>query len=98
VLFVVGKFLIGLYLSRTDLGSSFGAAGALAVILVWIYYSSMIVFLGAEFTQVWSAAKGRGIRPEAGAVRVETKTVLKPKPYPRRRREQKRPAGDSGRV
>jgi membrane protein len=66
------------------------------VILVWIYYSSMIVFLGAEFTQVWSATKGRGIQPEKGAVRVATKMVLEPKRRPRRRREKMRPAGDTG--
>jgi membrane protein len=93
VLFVAGKFLIGFYLSRADPGSTFGAAGALAVILVWIYYSAMIVFLGAEFTQVWSSAKGRGIEPEEGAVRVETKATLTPKPQPTRRRERKSPAG-----
>ena len=52
VLFVAGKFVIGFYLSRAEPGSSFGAAGALAVILIWVYYSAMIVFLGAEFTQV----------------------------------------------
>ena len=96
ILFVAGKFLIGFYLSRTDPGSSFGAAGALAVILVWVYYSAMIVFLGAEFTQVWATEKGRGIEPEEGAVRVETKTVLTPKPHPPRRRGRKSPAAGAG--
>ncbi|MGE0159497.1 MAG: YihY/virulence factor BrkB family protein [Gemmatimonadales bacterium] len=84
VLFVAGKFLIGFYLSRADPGSAFGAAGALAVILVWIYYSAMIVFFGAEFTQVWAKAKGRGIEPEEGAVHVETRTTLEPTGLPRR--------------
>jgi len=88
-LFVAGKFVIGFYLARSDPGSTFGAAGALAVILVWIYYSAMILFLGAEFTQAWAAARGRGIEPEEGAVRVETKTVLKPKPHPPHRRKRK---------
>jgi membrane protein len=96
VLFVAGKFLIGFYLSRAEPGDSFGAAGALAVILIWVYYSAMIVFLGAEFTQVWSTEKGRGIEPEEGAVRVETKTVPTAKPHPPRRRTRKSPAGDSG--
>jgi membrane protein len=95
ILFVAGKFLIGFYLSRTDPGSTFGAAGALAVILVWIYYSAMIVFLGAEFTQVWSVDRGQGIQPEEGAVRVETRTTLTPKPRPSRRRGRKSPAGDA---
>ena len=96
VLFVAGKFVIGFYLSRAEPGSSFGAAGALAVILIWVYYSAMIVFLGAEFTQVWSTEKGRGIEPENGAVRVETKTVPTAKPHLPRRRARKSPAGDSG--
>jgi membrane protein len=96
ILFVAGKFVIGFYLSRADPGSTFGAAGALAVILIWIYYSAMIVFLGAEFTQVWSSDRGQGIEPEEGAVRVETRTTLTPKPHPTRRRGQKSPAGDAG--
>lgn len=70
LLFVAGKFLIGLYLSRSDPGEAFGAAGSLAVILVWVYYSAMIVFFGAEFTQAWAVERGRGIQPEEGAVRM----------------------------
>jgi membrane protein len=54
LLFVVGKFLIGLYLGRSEPGNAFGAAGALAVILIWIYYSGMIVLFGAELTQAVS--------------------------------------------
>lgn len=69
-LFVVGKFLLALYISNTDPGSAFGAAGSLAIILVWIYYSAMILFLGAEFTQVYAKRRGRRIEPAAGAVRV----------------------------
>ncbi len=70
VLFVVGKFLIGFYLGRSNPGQAFGAAGSLAVLLVWIYYSTMILLLGAEFTQAWAEARGGGIAPERGAVRV----------------------------
>ncbi len=70
LLFVIGKFLIGLYLGQSDPGAAFGAAGALAIILVWIYYSSLIVFLGAEFTQVWASHYGSGIVPDDDAVRV----------------------------
>ena len=70
VLFVVGKFVIGYYLGRSNPGEAFGAAGSLAVMFVWIYYSSMILLLGAEFTQAWAEARGSGIAPERGAVRV----------------------------
>ncbi|HUH12309.1 MAG TPA: YihY/virulence factor BrkB family protein [Longimicrobiales bacterium] len=70
LLFVVGKFALGFYISRSDPGSAYGAAGSLAVILVWIYFSSMIVLLGAEFTQVWARRKGQRVEPEEGAVRV----------------------------
>jgi len=70
-LFVAGKFAIGFYLGRSDPGQAFGAAGSLAIVLVWIYYSSMIVLLGAEFTQVWAVRHGRAIQPETGAIRVE---------------------------
>lgn len=70
LLFVVGKFLIGLYIGQSDPGSTFGAAGALAVLLVWIYYAAVILLLGAEFTQVWMKHHGREIEPEEGAVRV----------------------------
>ncbi|HEY7481198.1 MAG TPA: YihY/virulence factor BrkB family protein [Gemmatimonadales bacterium] len=70
LLFVAGKFALGLYLGHSNPGEAFGAAGALALMLVWIYYSSMIVLLGAELTQVWAENRGRGIEPEKGAVRV----------------------------
>jgi membrane protein len=70
LLFEIGKFLIGFYLGRSNPGEAFGAAGALALMLVWIYYSAMIVLLGAEFTQQWANTRGGGIEPEEGAVRV----------------------------
>ena len=71
-LFTLGKFLIGLYLSKSDPGRAFGAASALAILLVWIYYSGLIVLLGAEFTQTLTEANGRHIEPSRGAVRLET--------------------------
>ena len=70
VFFVVGKYLIGLYIGQSDPGNTFGAAGALAVLLVWIYYAAVIVLLGAEFTRAWISQHGREIEPEKGAVRV----------------------------
>ncbi len=70
-LFVVGKYAIGYYLGRSAPGDAFGAAGALAIILVWVYYAGVIVLFGAEFTQAWAERKGALIEPEKGAMRNE---------------------------
>ncbi len=70
ILFVLGKFGIGLYLGQSDPGSAYGAAGSLAIVLIWIYFSSMMLLLGAEFTQVWARRYGKRIQPSKGAVRV----------------------------
>lgn len=70
LLFVLGKWAIGAYLGRQDLGSTYGAAGSLVFVLVWIYYSSMILLFGAELTQAWARRYGDEIQPKAGAVRV----------------------------
>jgi membrane protein len=75
LLFVIGKELIGLYLGRSNPGSVFGAAGSFALILIWIYYSALIVLLGAEFTQVWIRYHGKTVRPESGAVRLRMEPV-----------------------
>jgi membrane protein len=64
VLFVIGKFGIGLYLSMSDVGSAYGAAGSLIIILAWIYYSALILFFGAELTQAWATKQGRSPRPD----------------------------------
>src|SRR5947208_9249107 len=58
VLFVVGKFALGLYLGKSAVGSSYGAAGSLVVLLLWVYYSAQILFFGAEFTQVYARTHG----------------------------------------
>jgi membrane protein len=58
LLFNFGKFLIGLYLAHTALTSSYGAAGALIVVLMWIYYSAQIFLLSAEFTKVHASRRG----------------------------------------
>jgi membrane protein len=66
-LFNVGKFGIGLYLGRSVVASSYGAAGSLAVLLLWVYYSALVLFLGAEFTQVYARRHGSlmgGVKPE----------------------------------
>lgn len=70
VLFTVGRFLIGLYLGKSDSANAFGAAAALAIVFIWIYYAANILFLGAEFTQVWVKRQGRTIEAEEGAIKV----------------------------
>ena len=71
LLFTLGKFLIGLYLGRSSATSVFGAAGSLVVILIWIYYSSQILFFGAEFTQVYANRFGSHLRPAPNAEPVK---------------------------
>lgn len=68
LLFMLGKSLIGLYLGKVGIGSTFGAAGSVVVLLVWAYYSSQILLLGAEFTQVYACALGAGMRPTSKSV------------------------------
>ena len=68
VLFQAGKFVIGLYVGKAGVGSPFGAAGSLAVLLVWIYYSSQIVLLGAEFTRISALRRGARIEPTPYAI------------------------------
>lgn len=58
LLFAIGKYLIGLYLGNSSVASSYGAAGSLIVILLWIFYSSQLLLIGAEFTQVWARRYG----------------------------------------
>jgi membrane protein len=70
VLFVIGKFLLGLYLGRSAVGSPYGAAGSLIVLLLWIYYSALIFFLGAEMTQAYARLSGRELVPAEGAERT----------------------------
>ena len=68
--FTIGKVLIGYYIGRSDPGSVFGAAGSLAVALLWIYFSTAILLFGAEFTQSWASERGQPIIPSEGAVGV----------------------------
>ena len=71
LLFVVGKSVIGSYLGGTDPGSAYGAAGSLAVVLIWVYYTTMILLFGAEFTELWAERFGRGVTPDQGAIAYE---------------------------
>ena len=72
VLFTAGKLLIGLYLGKSAAASAYGAAGSLVIIVLWIYYASIIFLLGAEFTSIWALAHGH-VSPEPGAVRFVEK-------------------------
>lgn len=74
LLFVIGKTLIGIYLGHSNMTSGYGAAGSLVLVLVWIYYSAIILLLGAEFTQVWARRHGAAVEPKPGAVRVVRQT------------------------
>jgi membrane protein len=67
VLFTLGKTAIGYYLGQTSVGSAYGAAGSMVVLLVWVYYSALIMFFGAEFTHVWSTRYGR-VTPQSHAI------------------------------
>lgn len=67
VLFTVGKFLIGLYLGTSGVTSAYGAAGSIITVLLWVYYSSLIFFLGAEFTKMYASEYGSGVVPSEHA-------------------------------
>jgi membrane protein len=71
ILFVIGKFVLGLYLGSGAAGSAYGAASSLITLLLWIYYSAQILLFGAEFTQVYANTYGSKVEPEAHAVRVD---------------------------
>lgn len=75
VLFMIGQYLIGVYIQYTAQGSVYGAAGSIIVILVWIYYTSAILYIGAEFTQVYAEAIGSTIEPAEYAVHVKQTEV-----------------------
>ncbi|MEX8547334.1 MAG: YihY/virulence factor BrkB family protein [Mucilaginibacter sp.] len=75
LLFMLGKYLIGIYIQTTGTGSTYGAAGSIIVILVWIYYTAAILYFGAEFTQVYADNYGHKIEPAEYAVHIEQKEV-----------------------
>lgn len=75
LLFLFGKIAIGFYLGSTDIGSAYGAAGSVVIILVWVYYSATILFFGAEFTQLYAQRFGTAIEPTDYAVFIENRVV-----------------------
>ncbi|MEX0939709.1 MAG: YihY/virulence factor BrkB family protein, partial [Pirellulales bacterium] len=80
LLFTVGKFLIGLYLGSKDMSSAYGQAGSLVLVLLWVYYTAIIFFFGAELTQVWARRHGHAIQPAEGAMRVVVRKESVPAP------------------
>ncbi len=71
LLFTLGKFVIGYYLATSSIASSFGAAGSVVIVLIWIYYSACILFFGAEITKIYARKFGSGIVPNSHAVLID---------------------------
>jgi len=80
LLFLIGKYLINIYLSGSSTVSAYGAAGAVVLIILWIYYSAIILYFGAEFTKVFANEFGGKIHPSEFAVFVEKKEVIATNP------------------
>ncbi len=72
ILFMLGKFAISFYLTKSSIGSTYGAAGSFVVLLVWIYYSSFILYFGAEFTKAWAVKYGHEIHPNHYTILAKT--------------------------
>jgi len=81
ILFMIGKFAIAFYIGKAHVGSTYGAAGSLVIILLWVYYSAIILDLGAEFSKTWSSSKGSFIRPNDYAVALKKVELETDKPY-----------------
>ncbi len=76
IFFAIGKFLITIYISSSSIATVYGAAGSLVVIMLWVYYSSLILFLGAAFTQVYTINRKRKVHPIRHAVRFRRELVV----------------------
>lgn len=75
IFFMLGKFLIGFYIGTTDVGSSYGAAGSIVILMLWVYFSSLILYFGAEFTKAYALKYGTAIRPSKYAVTTQMAEV-----------------------
>jgi membrane protein len=82
LLFTIGKVLIGIYLGTSGVTSAYGAAGSLITVLLWVYYSSLIFFLGAEFTQVFAREYGSGVVPAENAQPLAVAQQIEPRQSP----------------
>jgi membrane protein len=86
ILFTIGKFLIGLYLGSSGVTSAYGAAGSLITVLLWVFYSSLIFLLGAEFTQGYASTYGSGVVPAEHAESSRAARDRKRESRPRQKR------------
>jgi len=75
VLFMIGKLLISLYISKSEVGNAYGAAGSLVILIVWIYYSAIILYFGAEFTKAYALKYGAEIHPSKYAITIKSVEV-----------------------
>jgi membrane protein len=73
ILFMIGRLVIGIYIEKSATSSTYGAAGSLIVIMLWIYYTAAILYFGAEFTRAYVDFNGKRIEPADYAVHVEQK-------------------------
>jgi membrane protein len=80
ILFLLGKFAISFYISKSHVGTTYGAAGSLVVMLLWIYYSAVILYFGAEFTEAYAVQFGNKIKPAKYAVKIEEVEMIKKYP------------------
>jgi membrane protein len=71
ILFMLGKFAISYYISKVNIGTTYGTAGSLVIVLLWIYYSSIILYFGAEFTKAYALSSGKAIHPSQYAVTTQ---------------------------
>ncbi len=78
LLFTIGKFAIGMYIGKTSIGSAYGAAGSIVVLITWIYYSAQILYFGAEFTQVYATTHGTRVVPASNAEALKERVIEKP--------------------
>jgi membrane protein len=94
ILFMIGKFGITFYISKSDVGSTYGAAGSLVILLVWVYYSSLILYFGAAFTKAYATDYGSPIHPNRYTVWVKHVEIEEGKKTLRQQEEKKKDEND----
>ena len=95
VLFMIGKFAITFYIGKSNVGGTYGAAGSLVVLLLWVYYSSVILYFGAEFTKAYAANFGSAIHPSQYAVWVKNVEVEESKGSLKQQEKSKKDQNDN---